>query len=91
MVAVRVALAMTGLFAPPIERHKAAKALGLDIPAYLARFDANDRNAASILRTTRLDKTAEMFRAVFANVRAYLDDCSQAITSSALLSGGNTG
>jgi uracil-DNA glycosylase len=31
------------------------------------------------------------FRAVFAQVRAYLDACSQAITSSALLSGGNTG
>jgi uracil-DNA glycosylase family 4 len=35
--------------------------------------------------------TAEMFRAVFAQVRAYLDASSQAITSSALLSGGNTG
>ncbi len=35
--------------------------------------------------------TAEMFRAVFAQVRAYLDACNQAITSSALLSGGNTG
>jgi uracil-DNA glycosylase len=35
--------------------------------------------------------TAEMFRAVFAQVRAYLDACSDAITSSALLSGGNTG
>jgi uracil-DNA glycosylase len=35
--------------------------------------------------------TAEMFRAVFATVRAYLDACSQATTSPALLSGGNTG
>jgi len=35
--------------------------------------------------------TTAMFRAVFAQVRAYLDACSQAITSSALLSGGNTG
>jgi uracil-DNA glycosylase family 4 len=35
--------------------------------------------------------TSDMFRAVFAKVRAYLDACSQAITSSALLSGGNTG
>jgi uracil-DNA glycosylase len=35
--------------------------------------------------------TPEMFRSVFAQVRAYLDACSQAITSSALLSGGNTG
>jgi uracil-DNA glycosylase family 4 len=35
--------------------------------------------------------TTAMFRAVFAQVRAYLDTCSQAITSSALLSGGNTG
>jgi uracil-DNA glycosylase family 4 len=35
--------------------------------------------------------TAAMFHAVFAQVRAYLDACSQAITSSALLSGGNTG
>ena len=34
---------------------------------------------------------AEMFRAVFAKVRAYLDTRSQATTSSALLSGGNTG
>jgi uracil-DNA glycosylase family 4 len=35
--------------------------------------------------------TTAMFRAVFAQVRAYLDTCSQAITSSVLLSGGNTG
>ena len=35
--------------------------------------------------------TTAMFRAVFAQVRTYLDTCSQAITSSALLSGGNTG
>jgi len=35
--------------------------------------------------------TAEMFSAVFAQVRAYLDSCNQEITSSALLSGGNTG
>jgi uracil-DNA glycosylase family 4 len=35
--------------------------------------------------------TSEMFRAVFAKVRDYLDACSQAITSSALLSGGKTG
>jgi uracil-DNA glycosylase len=35
--------------------------------------------------------TAEMFRAVFADVRAYLDASSQETTSSALLSGGNTG
>jgi uracil-DNA glycosylase family 4 len=35
--------------------------------------------------------TPEMFRAVFAAVRTYLDDCSQATTSSAFLSGGNTG
>jgi len=35
--------------------------------------------------------TSDMFRAVFAKVRDYLDACSQAITSPALLSGGNTG
>jgi len=35
--------------------------------------------------------TPDMFRAVFARVRDYLDARSQAITSSALLSGGNTG
>jgi uracil-DNA glycosylase family 4 len=35
--------------------------------------------------------TAEMFRAVFAAVRAYLDADSQATTSAALRSGGNTG
>jgi uracil-DNA glycosylase family 4 len=35
--------------------------------------------------------TSDMFRAVFAKVRDYLDARSQAITSSALLSGGNTG
>jgi uracil-DNA glycosylase family 4 len=35
--------------------------------------------------------TSDMFRAVFAKVRAYLDACSQAMTSSALLSGGKTG
>jgi uracil-DNA glycosylase family 4 len=35
--------------------------------------------------------TTEMFRAVFAKVRDYLDTRSQATTSSALLSGGNTG
>ena len=35
--------------------------------------------------------TSDMFQAVFAQVRAYLDARSQAITSSALLSGGNTG
>jgi uracil-DNA glycosylase family 4 len=35
--------------------------------------------------------TPEMFRGVFAAARAYLDTCSQATTSSAFLSGGNTG
>jgi len=35
--------------------------------------------------------TPKMFRAVFAAARAYLDERSQAITSSAFLSGGNTG
>jgi uracil-DNA glycosylase len=35
--------------------------------------------------------TPEMFRAVFAAVRAHLDASSQAMTSSALRSGGNTG
>jgi uracil-DNA glycosylase family 4 len=35
--------------------------------------------------------TADMFRDVFAQTRAYLDARSQAITSSAFLSGGNTG
>jgi uracil-DNA glycosylase family 4 len=35
--------------------------------------------------------TPEMFRAVFAAARAYLDSRSQATTSSAFLSGGNTG
>jgi uracil-DNA glycosylase family 4 len=35
--------------------------------------------------------TPEMFRSVFAAVRAYLDACSQPTTSSALVSGGNTG
>jgi uracil-DNA glycosylase len=35
--------------------------------------------------------TSGMFRAVFAQVRAYLDARNQAITSSAFLSGGNTG
>jgi uracil-DNA glycosylase family 4 len=35
--------------------------------------------------------TPEMFRGVFAATRAYLDVCSQATTSSAFLSGGNTG
>jgi uracil-DNA glycosylase family 4 len=35
--------------------------------------------------------TPDMFRDVFAKVRAYLDARSQAITSSAFLSGGNTG
>jgi uracil-DNA glycosylase family 4 len=35
--------------------------------------------------------TTDMFHAVFAKVRDYLDARSQAITSSALLSGGNTG
>jgi uracil-DNA glycosylase len=35
--------------------------------------------------------TPEMFRGVFAAARAYLDACSQAATSSAFLSGGNTG
>jgi uracil-DNA glycosylase family 4 len=35
--------------------------------------------------------TPEMFRGVFASARAYLDACSQATTSSAFLSGGNTG
>ena len=35
--------------------------------------------------------TSDMFRAVFAQVRSYLDARSQTITSSALLSGGNTG
>jgi len=35
--------------------------------------------------------TPEMFRAVFAQVRAYLDARIHATTSSALLSGGNTG
>jgi uracil-DNA glycosylase family 4 len=35
--------------------------------------------------------TAEMFRAVFAQVRDYLDACSQAITSAAFRSGGKTG
>jgi uracil-DNA glycosylase family 4 len=35
--------------------------------------------------------TPEMFRGVFAAGRAYLDTCSQATTSSAFLSGGNTG
>jgi uracil-DNA glycosylase len=35
--------------------------------------------------------TSEMFRAVFAQVRDYLDSLNHAITSSAFLSGGNTG
>jgi hypothetical protein len=35
--------------------------------------------------------TPEMFREVFAAVRAYLDEASQARTSSAFLSGGKTG
>ncbi len=35
--------------------------------------------------------TPEMFHAVFAQIRAYLDSRSQEITSSAFLSGGNTG
>jgi uracil-DNA glycosylase len=35
--------------------------------------------------------TPDMFHSVFAKVRAYLDDCSQPMTSSALLSGGKTG
>jgi uracil-DNA glycosylase family 4 len=35
--------------------------------------------------------TPEMFRTVFGQVRRYLDACNQASTSSALLSGGNTG
>jgi uracil-DNA glycosylase family 4 len=35
--------------------------------------------------------TSEMFREVFAAVRAYLDEASQARTSSAFLSGGKTG
>jgi uracil-DNA glycosylase family 4 len=35
--------------------------------------------------------TPEMFRAVFAEVRRYLDAASQAMTSSAFLSGGKTG
>jgi uracil-DNA glycosylase family 4 len=35
--------------------------------------------------------TPEMFRGVFAAARSYLDSCSQATTSSAFLSGGNTG
>jgi uracil-DNA glycosylase family 4 len=35
--------------------------------------------------------TPEMFREVFASARAYLDERSQATTSSAFLSGGNTG
>jgi uracil-DNA glycosylase family 4 len=35
--------------------------------------------------------SADMFRAVFKEIRAYLDASSQDITSSALLSGGNTG
>jgi uracil-DNA glycosylase len=35
--------------------------------------------------------TADMFRAVFASIRDYLDARSQATTSSAFLSGGNTG
>ena len=35
--------------------------------------------------------TPEMFREVFAAVRAYLGNDSHATTSSALLSGGNTG
>ena len=35
--------------------------------------------------------TPDMFRAVFAVVRDYLDACSQASTSSAFLSGGKTG
>jgi uracil-DNA glycosylase len=35
--------------------------------------------------------TSDMFRAVFAQVRGYLDARSHAMTSSALLSGGNTG
>jgi uracil-DNA glycosylase family 4 len=35
--------------------------------------------------------TPDMFHAVFANARAYLDAASQAMTSSAFLSGGKTG
>ena len=35
--------------------------------------------------------TPDMFAGVFAQARDYLDARSQAITSSALLSGGNTG
>jgi uracil-DNA glycosylase len=35
--------------------------------------------------------TAEMFRALFAQARSHLDAASQASTSAALLSGGNTG
>lgn len=45
----------------------------------------------SRLNTSTGVLTPEKFRAVFAQVRAYLDTCSQATTSSALLSGGNTG
>jgi hypothetical protein len=47
--------------------------------------------ALSRYNTTTSELTSEMFRAVVAAIRDYLDSRSHAITSSAFLSGGNTG
>jgi uracil-DNA glycosylase family 4 len=54
----------------------------------LALFDSYH---CSRMNTSTGVLTPQMFRAVFAAVRAYLDERSQAITSSGLLSGGKTG
>jgi uracil-DNA glycosylase len=54
----------------------------------IALFDSYH---CSRLNTNTGVLTPEMFRAVFADVRAYLDERSQAMTSSAFLSGGKTG
>jgi uracil-DNA glycosylase family 4 len=54
----------------------------------IALFDSYH---CSRLNTNTGVLTPEMFRAVFADVRAYLDERSQATTSSAFLSGGKTG
>jgi uracil-DNA glycosylase family 4 len=74
----------------------------LDVPRSQAAFDHGCRQMVgplalfdsyhcSRLNTNTGVLTPEMFRAVFADVRAYLEERSQAITSSGLLSGGKTG
>jgi uracil-DNA glycosylase family 4 len=79
----------TTLAALDVPRSQAAFAHGCrQMVGRLALFDSYH---CSRLNTNTGVLTPEMFRAVFAAVRAYLDERSQPITSSAFLSGGNTG